>query len=317
MAVLSDKTIKERIQKKELIPNGNADNATHCSYEFKAAFMLRGGSHESKKVTSEGVVINPAELVWIKANEDIAMPPDMVGLWIQTQTLSRQGLLLLNITLIEPGYEGPLSAVFVNFGNKKVVIDSRTKIAKVIFLPLDNATTKPIGKWDSNKYDKWLKDMAVNAPETFLQLQSFLPDIEQKANAKLEAIEMEIRRSVDSIVDKTKDKLKKDLQGDLRGTFMKWGGGVALGLLFGVTLVWFMISTLMPRLAAEYSGVEKLAQKAVMVQQAETVTGLRKQLQTQTTAIEFIKKELDELKLHRNTSDTMPPPGTGNGVPNK
>ncbi len=316
MAVLSDKTIKERINKKELVPNGNVDSAKHCSYEFTAALMLRGGSHESNNVTPKGVVIKPAELVWIKANEEIAMPPDMVGLWIQTQTLARQGLLLLNITLIEPGYEGPLSAVFVNFGNKSVVIDSNTKIAKVIFLPLDNAAINLIENSDFDKYDKWLKDMSANAPETFLQLQTFLPNLEERAKAKLDAIEKEIERSVNDVVKKTRTAFKDDLQGDLKGTLLKWGGGVVAGFLISCAVVWLMISTLLPRLA-EYSKIDTMARKAAVVQQAETITGLRKQLQKQTTAIESIKEELKELQLQRNTSGTMTLPGTGNGASNK
>ena len=54
--------------------------------------------------------------------------------------LSRQGVLLLNISLVEPGYEGYLTTVLVNFGNKNVVISPTTTIAKVAFF-IPSSTT--------------------------------------------------------------------------------------------------------------------------------------------------------------------------------
>ena len=223
MAVLSDKTIKKMIDNKELVPNGNVDNATHCSYEFTASLMLRGGSNQTERIVEPGVVIEPAQLVWIRARDEISIPADMVGLWIQTQTLARQGLLLLNITLIEPGYEGPLSAVLVNFGNKKVIIRPDTKIAKVVFLTLDSEADELVGKWDSKTYDAKLLDMAANAPTSFLQLESFLPNIEERAKAKLEVMDKEIERNVATIASETRYSLEKDLRIDMRGFFRKWG----------------------------------------------------------------------------------------------
>jgi len=150
MTVLSDKTIKERIAKSELVPKGNPSSATHCSYEFTAAQMLRGGAPRALPISKRGTVIKPAQLVWITACEEISVPSDMVGLWIETQTFGREGLLLLNISLIEPGYKGPLSAVLVNFGKKPVPIFPHTKIAKVIFLSLDDDADKEVEGCDDS-----------------------------------------------------------------------------------------------------------------------------------------------------------------------
>ncbi|MHC4478187.1 MAG: dCTP deaminase domain-containing protein [Planctomycetota bacterium] len=322
MAVLSDKTIKERIKKGELVPNGNLDSATHCSYEFTAALMLRGGSEEGERILEKAVAIEPAQLVWIKAREKISMPANMVGVWIQTQALARQGLLLLNVTLIEPGYQGPLSAVLVNFGNKKVPIFPHTKIAKVMFLPLDREAAKLVENGDLEKYDTVLTEMAANAPKTFLQLQSFLPNIEERANAKLEAMDREIERNVATIAGETRVTLERDLRGDMTSFFRKWGFGLFAGFVVGCAAVWLVISTFLPRLVAEYSGVEELARKAALVQQAETITGLSTRLKTQATEIESLKKQVYDLKTKENKpqfqgnpTDTIPLSDANNAVP--
>jgi len=286
MAVLSDKTIKRRIN--ELVPNGNADNATHCSYEFTAELMLRGGRPHFLPINKRGTIIKPAQLVWIRASEDISMPPNMVGLWIQTQNLARKGLLLLNISLIEPGYKGPLSAVLVNFGKNPVHIFPNTKIAKVIFLSLDDNATKLVTKrYDSEEYNRDLASIAEIAPKTFLQLQSF----EKKADDILETMKREMIQNVKNMADLAKNKIIDDLQSNLRGTLLKWGGLVAAGLLIGCTIVWLMMSSYLPRLS-EYAKFDELARRASMSQQASTITGLNTQIQTLATEVKSLKEQM-------------------------
>jgi dUTPase/uncharacterized coiled-coil protein SlyX len=322
MAVLSDKTIKEMMARNELITNGNADNAEHCSYEFTAALMLRGGSCRFEPIDKLGTEIKPAELVWIKAREEISVPANMVGLWIQTQRLARQGLLLLNISIIEPGYKGPLSAVLVNFGKQKVPIRPDTKIAKVVFLSLDTDAT--VGKWDIKAYDDEIVKMAANAPTSFLQLESFLPNIKEETKARLMAMDKEIELSVGNITNDAKFKLESELKEKMSKSFIKGYIGLAGGFLTGCAAVWIIISTFMPRLVAEYSGIEELARKASIAQQAETTAGLSTQLKTQASEIESLKKQIDKLETGKNklqsqsgTSDTTPPPDGNNAVRNR
>ena len=64
MTVLSDRILRDRISKHELILDGRPDRAKHCSYEFTAAAIVKGGSSEFKKIT-EPVTISPVQLVWI------------------------------------------------------------------------------------------------------------------------------------------------------------------------------------------------------------------------------------------------------------
>ncbi|MDT8303971.1 MAG: hypothetical protein RQ760_20990 [Sedimentisphaerales bacterium] len=312
MAVLSDKTIKDKIANNELIPNGKADNATHCSYEFTAELMLRGGSNQAKEITEPGIPVEPAQLVWIRAREEISVPASMVGLWIQTQTLARQGLLLLNITLIEPGYEGPLTAVLVNFGNKKVIIRPDTKIAKVVFLTLDSKADKLVEKRDSKTYDAKLLEMAANAPTSFLQLESFLPNIEERAKARIMAMDKEVELNVGNIVNDAQFKLQHELGEQMKRTFFKGHIGLIAGFLFGCLAVLFLMTTILPRFAAEYSGVEEIAKKASIVQQAKTITDLSTQLHTMETEIESLKKQ-----IQADTANTNHLSDTNNADPNQ
>jgi hypothetical protein len=201
--------------------------------------------------------------------------------------------------------------VLVNFGRNKVVISPDTKIAKVMFLPLDSDTTKPVGEWDKKKYDYELAAIAANAPQSFLQLESFLPNIEERANAKLEAMDKQIESTVGDIANHAKFDLEKELGEKMKRSFFKGHIGLFAGFLFGLSVVFLVIITFLPRLAAEYSGVEELARKAVMAQQAETFTGLTTRLDSLATEIESVKKQLsiinvgeDKTQGQDNSSDT-------------
>ncbi len=312
MTVLSDKTLKKMIEQNELIPGGNADRAEYCSYEFTADSILRGGSHKVEKIIQSAVAIKPAQLVWIRTCEKISIPAGMVGLWIQTQTMARKGLLLLNISLIEPGYRGPLSAVFVNFGKKDVIINSNTKIAKVMFLHLDGDATNEVEERDFQDYDESLMDMAADGPETFLQLQSF----EQKADDILGTMKKQMKHEVSTLSEQVKVQLKNDLQGDLKWTLFKWGGFTLSGLALGCLIVWLMINSYLPRLS-EYSKFDGLARRAAMTQQAETITGLIKEIQSLKTQFSDLKTGDNKQQLHNDTSETTPLPDANNTVPNQ
>lgn len=318
MTVLSDRTLRDRISNNELIPDGNPNSAKHCSYEFTAGAIVKGGSSEFKTIT-EPETISPAQLVWIKVRERISIPPDMVGLWIQTQTLARKGLLLLNISLIEPGYEGHLSAVFVNFGKNNVIIGPTTSIAKVVFMQLDGEAVDKVDSAGFVDYDGWLIEMASNAPASFLQLASFLPNLEEQTKAKLEAIDAHLKWRSDSIEKevaqqvelegtKVRNEIETELRSGLKGFVTRWSLGLLAGFFVGGGVVWFAVSSFLPQMIASYSKVDALVEKAILVHDAKREDALSKRVATQEDEIKTLSKQLSDLQGNGNKSQL--PPGS-------
>ncbi len=307
MAVLSDKTLRERIANNELILDGRPERATHCSYEFTAAKIIFGGSSEFRTISESGETVSPARLVWVRARETISVPPNMVGLWIQTQSLSRQGVLLLNISLVEPGYKGYLTAVLVNFGKKDVVIGPTTTIAKVVFLALDDHAIDEVKPSDSESYDGLILEMAANAPASFLRLESFLPQLKEQAEEKLkfideqltwksEAIHKEAARSMGMAATQAKSEIANDLRGVLRGSVVRWWGSALLGFAAACGAVWFGVITLLPELIASHSNVDELVQRAMKVQEARKGETLSGRLDAQAAEIEALGRQLADLE---------------------
>jgi dUTPase len=293
MAVFSDGTIRKRLA--ALVTSGSPLGARHCAYEFTAAVLFKGASAEPRPIDpGNPIVIEPTELVWIKAREEIRMPANAVGLWVQTQTLSRQGLLLLNTTLIEPGYEGPLHAVFVNFGNKKVVIDAGTKIAKVLFLGLDQPADELLS-FDVSGYDRSILDISSNSPVSFMRLESLVSDQKKELERAGEDVKQQIVKDA-----------KEELQKGIRWSAVKWLGGAAVGFVAGLFAVYLGMTVYLPKLTASYAEVDALASKVIQTRAA----GWDKAVSESQAEMERLKKEIEDLK-RAGTGTKKIGPGSG------
>lgn len=305
MSVLSDTTIRDRLS--SLVPNGQASDANHCAYEFTAEKVFKGSAAEPLLVSdSKPVVVAPTELVWVRAKEQISVPNNCVGLWVQTQTLSRKGMLLLNHTLVEPGYRGPLHAVFVNFGKAKVTISPVTKIAKVVFFELDKGAENLV-RFDTSAYDNSILEISANSPDSFMHLSSLAPSLKTEADdllrnlrAEADKLQAETTTSAKAVVTAEFEKQKSEMKDDIKTAALRWGGGAVVGLLLGVAAVWFGLSMYLPRIAAAYADVDGIARRAVQ-ERAASLDAASAELRANRAELDVLRKELQALK-EQNTN---------------
>ena len=311
MSVLSDTTIRERLS--SLVPNGRNEDAKHCAYEFTAAKVFKGSAAAPLLVSDDTpVIIEPTELVWVRAKEEINVPDNCVGLWVPTQTLSRKGLLLLNQSLVEPGYRGPLHAVFANFGRTKVIINPATKIAKVVFFELDKGAENLV-RFDTSAYDSSILEISANAPDSFMQLSSLVPSLKTEADEQVRLLQTQarvlqteiaasakadLRAEFDKRRDEVRteiDKQKLEMTERVKSVALRWGGATAGGLLLGVAVVWLGLSVYLPRLAASYADVDGIARRAVQ-ERAAALDAASAELRANHAELDLLRQELQALK---------------------
>lgn len=208
MTVLSDKTIREHMQAGNLVI-GDERQAVHCSYEFLPGKIYPGGQQPdgqhvidwtdaATRPADARYTIEPAAVVWVRAQHTVKLPNNVCGLWIKTNTLSRQGLMLINSSLVEPGYEGHLSCNFVNFGKSPVYLTPDKPIAKLLFLKLDGDALVPF-ETRFPKYDTMISETASHGPSTFLQISDVAATLEEERTKALEEIEKHTRERIVSL----------------------------------------------------------------------------------------------------------------------
>jgi len=317
MTVLSDVTLREHIANGELIVDGDVSAAVHCAYEFKAGKVTFGGQQNGRVNTIDlagstdcSASIEPTAVAWVRSRVEVKIPRDMVGIWIQTNSLSRRGMLLLNSTLVEPGYEGFLSAHLVNLGAQVVTLSPDTTIAKLLFMRLDKAAEQTIDSSKFDQYDSFIERLAAASHPSFLRINELTHDLrehlstvldqtEQQARDALTQLSREAREGVERDVADKKQKLQAELETIEKRTLLRVGSGFGAGLLLAMVLLGFVL----PRYKAFDAESEARIKKIVEAANAQ-----------RDRELEQLGEKID-YELQRTGEDTDQAPADSDSAP--
>jgi deoxycytidine triphosphate deaminase len=233
MGALSDGEIRERIAAGQLILGGDERKADASSYEFRAGMIVRTGRDDPAEAivdwtddTASAIYyVEPGELVWVRTRETVDMPHDLCAFWWQTNRLSRYGLMLVNMTMVEPGYKGPLACLFANFGRHRVEITRDTVVARLVFFDLNRPAERPYDRRTTGtEYDRALVSSATNAPRTFLDLEALSRDVREQFDEAVEALKKlkgELTADATKAVGDARDKAVEDFASDTKGALVR------------------------------------------------------------------------------------------------
>lgn len=176
MTILSDATIAAGIANGLFIERGDPASLGACSYKCKPGKIFFGGDHARVvdwTVPQRDAVfkIEPGAMVWIRMRERVKLPHNVCAQWWQTHSLSKKGIMLVNSSLVDPGYEGQLACLFVNFGKSSVAIHPSTTVAKLQFHLTDRDVNFPyLDRLSDIEYDEDLHDVALDGAPSFLNV---------------------------------------------------------------------------------------------------------------------------------------------------
>ncbi len=273
MSILSDGEIREFIAKNELIIDGEIGNAKQCAYHCFPGKVFHSGPEGavvdwSKPNAPEFVKILPGAMVWIRTRVVVKMPSNICAFWWQTNTLSRKGLMLVNMSMIEPGYHGPLACLFVNFGKTPITLYPDTNMAKLVFMRMSKPADTPLGLTLSvDQYDKAVHEAATEGPESFLQVADFSKQLVLDRDAAIEDIKKAAENEKNAQVDQLKDDAPKAIRSSLG-----WAAFGFVLLVAAVTFVPWVQGLISPDLDDTIrSTVEKAVTERLVLQAAPQV----------------------------------------------
>ena len=232
MTVLSDTTIKTLMAQNLLVLRGDQNRAIGAGYQFRPELVLPGGSEKAIRLIGpattipspipqdvsfqESYVVGPRSLVWVRMLETVKLPNDTCAFWWQTNSLSRQGLMLVNMSMVAPGYEGPLACLFVNFGTREVRISAEMTMARLVFQKLDKAANPYRYSKRLSEYDDGLANDALAASSSFLSLDDYRVEFQQARDYaeaefddavkdKTRELVRDLRKETEAAIEKVKD----------------------------------------------------------------------------------------------------------------
>jgi hypothetical protein len=111
--------------------------------------------------------------------ETVKLPADLLASYGPLNHLAKQGLLLVNASIIESSYSGPLSCYFVNFSSKRILIGSDDPIAKICFHSINPPQSPKPDNIDEETYAKGLSRDACLYPKSFLNISGLKEEIKE------------------------------------------------------------------------------------------------------------------------------------------
>lgn len=311
MAVLSDGEIRDLIASHQMIAGAADANIFACSYQFRPGVIVSTGSDSAHELVcdwtgSTGAAdlyrIEPGELVWVRTVERVAMPDDICAFWWQTNRLSRQGLMLVNMSMVEPGYHGPLACLFVNFGRQPVILQPHTVIAKLVFNRLGAAAETPLAMDPTTlEYDRQLILDAMNAPVTFLDVGTFETSLNAKRDTAiaemdqaLQGFKNQLGEEAESVKSETRSQFQKDTHSLIRRVLGAAAIGFALVVL-AMTFVPWLEANVQPNLSSQIQQQinDALSQRLISnsdFNQAQQIAGLEQQVRQLTQELRVLQR---------------------------
>src|SRR5208337_891789 len=195
--ILSDTDIKKRIQSDNLLEFYEPRHIKYCGYELtigkvvepKTGKILRTSNRQKSKIAallrnSGCFVVEPSETVIVITKEKLNMPQNLCATYGQLNRLSNRGLLVLNTSIVEPGYMGPLSCVLVNFSSQREALTLGEPVAKLNFHQLNSEpeVKYPVSStFTHEQYEQVASKNATSLPKSLLDISG----VEQRVTERV------------------------------------------------------------------------------------------------------------------------------------
>jgi deoxycytidine triphosphate deaminase len=163
---------RDEIRDRGLIAEEFDANCLHdAGYDLRIEMLISRQDEGKANYYRDAVDVLPQGIVAVTSKERIRLPLDVCAYASVKTSLCRDGILAINIGIIDPGWDGPISSLLLNFGKRMQQLRTNQVFLRLTFHPVApprSATLRqPIDR-DAynaeifNKYDAWLAGSFMN-----------------------------------------------------------------------------------------------------------------------------------------------------------
>lgn len=106
---------------------------------------------------NEWFCIKPGEFVLASAKSYLKLPSNIVGRVEGKYSIGRQGLLIQNTGIVDPGYEGKITLELFNITKSNIYVKPGQNIAQIMFFYMDKHASNPYNTLNSEE-DEYSKE---------------------------------------------------------------------------------------------------------------------------------------------------------------
>ncbi|HKD06115.1 MAG TPA: hypothetical protein VKB79_09460 [Bryobacteraceae bacterium] len=176
----------EEIRSEGLIHGAIVEMFRASTYDLSIGEIVPGGKKDTALQTDGGFRLQPGGMVRVVARESLSLPNDITGHALPRNTLCTQGVLAINIGIVDPGYAGPISSTLINFGAAEVQLAPGMPFLRVSFHRCPASPKASEAKrWDRDEYIEHLKlEVKAYSAPTFLNLDETVKQAAEGAFGK-------------------------------------------------------------------------------------------------------------------------------------
>jgi deoxycytidine triphosphate deaminase len=166
----------DEVKRLNLVEGDDANSYRAASYDIRVGVVLKpdGSKSSSYPIPPQGI----AEVISL---EKVQIPPGIAGFAVVKTSLCNEGILPLNIGIIDPGYHGHLSSFLVNFGKNERTIRTGEVFLRLTFQSLDKTSpVKTTGQSTEVYVAEKIKNIKERFGSDFLNLSAATTEIAKK-----------------------------------------------------------------------------------------------------------------------------------------
>jgi deoxycytidine triphosphate deaminase len=128
-----------QILERGLVTGGGESNLKNSTFDLTVGEIVPIGKKAIRERRRNPIVsrvfLEPREMVWVLSKEEFNMPGDVTGFATLRTTFTKQGILALNVGIIDPLFKGPISTALINFSDRPREIRLGDKFFRIAFFP--------------------------------------------------------------------------------------------------------------------------------------------------------------------------------------
>ncbi|MFT0861250.1 dCTP deaminase domain-containing protein [Ancylobacter sp. G4_0304] len=163
------------IAQKEIVGNSVANGQRATTYDATVGCIIKDGC----EISGNSHTLAPRGIVWVVSAETFKLPADVTGLATLRTTWTHDGILALNVGIVDPGWDGPLAAALVNFSNTNFVIKKGDNFLRLLFHGHDQCYPKIIKKTPDD-YKKDIINKSRMFSDSFLSMDRLVSEVTEK-----------------------------------------------------------------------------------------------------------------------------------------
>jgi deoxycytidine triphosphate deaminase len=139
---------------------------------------------------SPPLVLKPRQVAWVVSREVFNIKShEITALVTLRSTFTKQGLLALDVGLVDPGFEGPIGSIVINFSKNDILLTAGEEFFRVIFIRHpevpDKFRTQRIQETASEYATQRYKDVVQGFPDTFLNTELLSDEMADKVSERV------------------------------------------------------------------------------------------------------------------------------------